>query len=98
MPIPYVKGLSERLTKVFKKHGVQTYHKPFNTLRAQLVHPKDPTPAEKKSGVIYKINCNECDGDYIGETARNLGARVKEHMSTKRARLTSACSVNLSMV
>ena len=37
---------------------------------------------EKKSGVIYSYQCNNitCDEEYIGETARTLGERCKEHL------------------
>jgi hypothetical protein len=59
--------------------GVGTYHKPFNTLRSLLVHPKDKTPTLNKCGVIYKIQCPGCPETYIGETGRALATRMKEH-------------------
>ncbi len=37
--LPYTKGLTE-LQKIFKPYGVATYHKPSNTLRQVLMHPK----------------------------------------------------------
>ena len=73
VPLPYIQGVSEQLTQVFRKQGVGTYHKPVNTIRQQLVHPKDPTPMEKKCGVVYKIQCGDCEEAYIGETARPFG-------------------------
>ena len=39
--LPYMQGTSEALTRVFKAHGVGTYHRPINTIRSMLVHPKD---------------------------------------------------------
>ena len=80
--LPYVKGISEPLGRTFKKYGVATYHKPINTLRQQLVHPKDPTPKDKKSGVVYQIKCKTCNRLYIGETARSLKTRMDEHKKT----------------
>ena len=89
VPLPYIQGVSERLSRVFKKHGVGVYHKPFNTIRTLLVHPKDPTPLEKKCGVVYEISCDNCPANYIGETARSLGTRVKEHLNTKKDNLSA---------
>ena len=44
-----------------------------------LVKPKDPSPISDKCGVVYNIQCNACDDSYIGETARSLGTRLKDH-------------------
>ena len=84
--IPYVRGFSEKLESVYKKHGINIIHKPFNTLRDHLVHPKDETEFEKQCGVIYDIPCANCDNHYIGETARQIGIRITEHQ-TKNALL-----------
>ena len=47
--IPYVEGLSERVARVFCKHGISTAVKPHRTLHSVLVHPKDKVlPHEKK--------------------------------------------------
>ena len=32
-----------------------------------------------KQGVIYKIDCNNCEKQYIGQTGRHLNIRLKEH-------------------
>ena len=44
--------------------------------------PKDQDPMDKMSGVIYSFQCNNiaCNEEYIGETARTLGERHKEHL------------------
>ena len=41
--VPYIKGISERLQRAFKSHKVTLVHKPFNSLRSQLVRVKDKT-------------------------------------------------------
>ena len=83
IPLPYVQGLSEKLTNIFRSHGVGTYHKPYNTIRSMLVHPKDKTPDSNKCGVIYEISCQDCDAKYVGETARAMSIRLKEHLNPK---------------
>ena len=56
------------------------YHKPFNTLRSTLVHPKGKTPDHKKCGVVYEMQCPECPALYVGETARTLETRMNDHL------------------
>ena len=44
--------------------------------------PKDKDHKDKKSGVIYSYQCGNIawSEEYIGETARTLGERYKEHL------------------
>ena len=37
---------------------------------------------QKKSGVIYRYQCDrvECDEEYIGESSRTFGERFREHL------------------
>ena len=76
-------GVSEKIHRIFKKHGIPSFHKPFNTLRALLVNPKDKTSKEKKCGVVYSVECRQCGDEYVGETGRALGCRFKEHTDGK---------------
>ena len=48
-----------------------------------LVWPKDKIPKENLCGLIYHIQCRDCHNNYIRETGRNLGTRVKEHTARK---------------
>ena len=54
-----------------------------------VVHPKDPTPMEKKCGVVYKIQCRDREEVYIGETARPFGVRFREHVNSTRSSTTA---------
>ena len=79
--IPYVKGVSERLKKTFKQFGFTVTHKPFNTLRSQLVRVKDKPQKEKKSNVVYGVRCRDrhCTDSYVGETKQSLKSRMSQH-------------------
>ena len=58
---------------LFHKWGtcINTYHVPFNTLRSQLVHPKDSTTDGKKCGVIYRLECADCEKIFSGQKHSN---------------------------
>ena len=77
--LPYIQGVTERIQRVMKKHGIETPVRPHTTLRKILVHPKDKIPDDKKCGLVYHIDCLNCEQAYIGETGRKLEIRRKEH-------------------
>ena len=80
--VPYIQGTSEKFKRLCKAKGIQIHFKGTNTLRTQLVNPKDKDPKIQKSGIIYHYKCLHinCPDDYIGESGRALGERVKEHL------------------
>jgi hypothetical protein len=78
---PYIKGTSERVNRMLKRHAINLAHKPANTLRKQLCHMKDKQTAGDISDSTYRINCNDCDHSYVGETGRNTRTRIEEHRS-----------------
>ena len=43
------------------------------------LQPKDPVTKEQRTDAIYSIPCNDCDNEYIGQTKRQFGTRLKEH-------------------
>ena len=80
--VPYTKGLSESLKNICGKYGIQAYFKGNITTKQTLMKPNDQDPKDNKSGLIYSYKCQgiTCDKEYIGETARALGDRCKEHL------------------
>ena len=82
MVLPYVKGLSESIKNVGKKHGIQIHFKGGNTIKSLLMTPKDKDHITKKSGIIYRFKCKrvDCEDEYIGESSRTFGERYKEHL------------------
>ena len=50
---PYMQGTSEALTRVFKAHGLGTYHRPINTIRSMLVHPNLRTKHLTPRNVVW---------------------------------------------
>ena len=77
--IPNVEGVSEKIKRIYSKHGIHTAMRPTNTLKSILVHPKDKKDITDNSDVIYDVPCGGCKKSYIGETGRQFGIPLKEH-------------------
>ena len=78
---PYIRGTSERVARILRKYDIKLAHKPTRTLKHELTHLKDKQPAFNKAGVVYKLDCNECDAVYVGETGRQVKDRMREHQN-----------------
>lgn len=68
--------------KTFWKPKYKKYNKPLSTLRSLPVHPTS------QKGIAFHMACDEGEKDYIGESARLQGTRLKGHLSTKRSSST----------
>ena len=77
--LPYVGPVSDAVARKIREQGVAVHMRPTNTIRSRLVHPKDKVPKEHKCGIVYHVKCQDCNANYVGETARALNARLKEH-------------------
>ena len=77
--IPYIPGISERLKRIFGKYNLEVAHQPTRKLRSELCNLKDKKTAHEKSGVVYRVDCNNCEAKYVGETGRQVRDRMAEH-------------------
>ena len=79
--IPYVQGTSERIDCILNEAGVKVGIKPVKTIGNILTSPKDPIAEHKKSRLVYKIPCADCECEfvYVGQTKQDLKSRVAEH-------------------
>ena len=93
LSIPYVQGVTEAISRRFRKHGIITHARAHDTIRRKLPTPKDKDPLSDQAGVVYHIKCQDCDSDYIGETDRKLHKRVADHT---RANNTGAVQAHLA--
>ena len=89
--IPCIGCVVERLARSFKDHGVDMYHKSCNTPRSILVHPKDKIDKTMTCGAIYHAKCNDCDKEYIGESARTSETWWKEHKKGETPTIFQHC-------
>ena len=68
--LPYVRGVTGKLTRILSSHAKVTT-KPGKNLRNLLVKPKDRREKTSNSGLVYQYEC-ECKKVYVGETGRSL--------------------------
>ena len=60
-------GPCSRTAHVLVSHNIHVYHKPVNTLRSMVVHPKDKTPKEHQCGTIHNVRCDiDSSHTYMG--------------------------------
>jgi uncharacterized protein (UPF0335 family) len=89
--LPYVKGTTEKIARLLRKHKIKTAHKPHKKIKDFINSPKEPIEAKNKCG-IYKINCN-CGLSYIGQTGRRIEERLREHERSIRLKQTDKSAV-----
>jgi hypothetical protein len=77
--LPYIKGTSEIISRILQPYDIRVAHKPISTLRQILTKVKDRDNPNDRVGAVYKIECNDCEATYIGETGRSFNTRQGEH-------------------
>ncbi|BHF79413.1 hypothetical protein SprV_0702253300 [Sparganum proliferum] len=82
--LPYIDGVSEAVSRLLRPLGIGMAHRPESTIRHLVMRPKAPLPPGETTNVIYRIQCNSCEANYIGETGKRLQTRVGEHMRAVR--------------
>ena len=81
--LPYVRGVSERISRVLRNNGVKVGYNPLNVMRTCFPRPKDK-PTLRSRDVVYKVGCVDCNFVYYGQRDRALETRLKEHRRAVR--------------
>ena len=68
--VPYVQGISDRVKRTLQRFDIKTAFKPIRTLASVFKKPKDCPSEEKIAGIVYRVECKDCDFSYIGESKR----------------------------
>jgi len=79
--IPYVRSISESFLPITKKYGFNIAFSIPNALNRFIKRGKDKINVMAQNECVYKIKCSNCDMCYVGQTKRQLGTRIKEHIS-----------------
>ena len=96
-----MQGLGEKFKRTCNKKGIEVHFKGSNTIKDLLMAPKDKDTKLQKSGVIYQYKCQtiHCPVEYIGETGRAFGDRLKEHLKAPSVHHhTSSTGIQLALI
>ncbi|KYN29541.1 hypothetical protein ALC57_01006, partial [Trachymyrmex cornetzi] len=77
--VPYIRNFSEKFFHIAHKMNKKVAFKAHNNLNSIIKLGKDQLKTNEQKGVVYKINCKECDVSYVGQTKRKMGTRIFEH-------------------
>ncbi|KYN03677.1 hypothetical protein ALC62_05373 [Cyphomyrmex costatus] len=92
MQVQIVRNIKKYKFKQLNKNNIKISYFSSNKLRKYIKVHKDPLDSLSKTNVAYKINCNDCNASYVGQTGRRLKTRITEHRNHIR-RNTSSRSV-----
>ena len=76
---PYIRSISNKITKFINKSKNMIGYRCLNELNKFIKVHKDKNQYDNSNNVIYKVNCNNCDASYVGQTKKQLQTRIKEH-------------------
>ncbi|XP_070155138.1 uncharacterized protein [Polyergus mexicanus] len=89
LTIPYVPAITEQFKNFTRDLNVKLSYRSLNKLNRFIKIHKDSCPKSIHSNVIYKINCDNCDASYVGQTKRQLHTRISEHKNHIRRNTTN---------
>jgi hypothetical protein len=78
----FAEYIKKKCAKLIPNIKINFAFKKTNSLKSiflPIQKGKDPNRLDSK--IIYKIQCNDCESIYIGETARDKTTRMKEHQN-----------------
>ena len=86
MVLPYIRGITEPLTRILKSHDIRVTNKPIKALQQEFPVPMFQPRVDNQCNVVYKIPCGSCPCSYIGKTKRSFSTRRKEHIRNTKQR------------
>jgi hypothetical protein len=90
--VPYIRDISNNIQNILNDRGFYTIFTIPKKLNCIIKRGKDSLDKFNQKELIYRIECNDCEACYVGQTKRHLKTRIKEH-ETNIKRDPSAHSV-----
>ena len=91
--LTFLGPISNKISNTLTTDTISIAFESSNRLSNLLFNVKDKQNKYKKSGV-YKLQCNECNSCYVGQTGRNFEIRYKEQETCFRLNKRSSKFTN----
>ena len=78
MDIP---GLTNNIINIFRREDVKIARRKIKTVGELYTKLKDKTPTLLQANVIYRLQCEDCNKYYVGQTSQRLKNRIGGHKS-----------------
>ena len=82
--MPYVQGVSDGIARILRKSTSPGGKQARKWKLKLMAGVKDKVEEADRSGVVYALECNDCERTYVGETGRSVKTRAKEHQAHAR--------------
>ena len=82
--IPFVDKTTQAIQRVLRPLRIRVVGRPCQWKWSLQNGLKDSIDPQEDTGVVYAINCRDCEAAYIGETGRTTNVRVAEHLAHAR--------------
>ena len=82
--IPFVDKTTQAIQRVLRPLRIRVVGRPCQWKWSLENGLKDSIDPQEDTGVVYAINCRDCEAAYIGETGRTTNVRVAEHLALAR--------------
>lgn len=96
--LKYTPKLSESIANILKPLNINLAHKPYKNNNRFFTQTKQKINHFNKTHTIYRIDCKDCNGTYIGQSQQYLKKRLYAHeysVKTKNAYATALAQHNL---
>jgi hypothetical protein len=80
---PYIRKTSEKAAALIDRSKFIIGLRCINRIDNYIKVHKDKTDYMCKNNTVYKIECNNCNATYVGQTKRHLKTRINEHMKNR---------------
>lgn len=70
--LPYTKASTKKVSKVLKKHNIETTFITARKIGQILTNAKTKIQLEIQG--VYEISCKDCERRYVGQTNRRINA------------------------